>query len=221
VHATLGPAGWRKTLSSYDTPCLVHIWNSYSTPFSFCTPSGTLNPAQACKFSWDARVQLPPAAASDRKSGMKVSQSSNAGERMRVSRTRSTNESVGFEGDGKASVSRYSDAPPMMNRRCKDFPLMLASAIPSTAEARSGRRYVGATSEDELRPCESNCLSLETTQDLQLILFVTAYHYINSIAKRPEFWRNALPCISSHYCRVYTSFWSFCRYSSEVLHFLR
>lgn len=64
----------------------VHIWNSYFTSFSSCSPSGTLNPTHASRASCTALFHL---LSSFTKSGMKTSHSK-PGEMMRVNRMRST-----------------------------------------------------------------------------------------------------------------------------------
>ena len=91
----------------------THIWNSYFTPFSSCSPSATSNPAHS---SNSACVDFRHCVTSEaRKSGMNTSHSLNSGERMRVSKTRSTVGSV--EDIGSARDSAYTLAPPMMNPR--------------------------------------------------------------------------------------------------------
>ena len=95
----------------------VHIWNSYLTPFSSCTPSGTSTPTHSLNSPYDALLQglCPSPNSPCSKSGMNTSQPSNDGDRMRVRRIRSTNEAdVG----GSRRVSLYSDAPPIMNALC-------------------------------------------------------------------------------------------------------
>lgn len=71
--------------------CRVHIWNSYSTPFSVCPPLGTSMPAHTRSSSCDACVHcgLPSGHLNSLNSGKNVSQSSKDGERMRVMRMRS------------------------------------------------------------------------------------------------------------------------------------
>ena len=93
----------------------THIWNSYFTPFSSCSPWGTSNPTHS---SNSACVDLFQCVASEvRKSGMSTSHSLNSGERIRVSKTRST---IGSVADiGRARDSAYMLAPPMMNPRCR------------------------------------------------------------------------------------------------------
>lgn len=93
----------------------VHIWNSYCTPFSSCTPRGTSNPTQFWSSSWVHLDHLAIAASSAfKKSGRNTSHSSNEGDTIRVKMTLSTN--VGEEG-GSSSVSLYSLAPPIMKTR--------------------------------------------------------------------------------------------------------
>ena len=71
-------------------------------------------PVHSFNSSCRARIHsaFPSEFVSERKFGRCTSQSWNAGEEILVRSTRSTNV---FDDEGKASVSAYSDTPPMTN----------------------------------------------------------------------------------------------------------
>jgi hypothetical protein len=91
------------SLINYDSSPRNHIWNSYLTPFSSCSPSGTSKPTHFFKASCDALFHSTPSFLFRKKSSKNTSQSMSV-ERTLVSNTRSTLASVDESGRASDSV---------------------------------------------------------------------------------------------------------------------
>jgi len=160
-------------------------------PFSSCSPSATSKPTHASNASCAALFHPSPTFVVPKKSGMKTSHSSNAGVRMRVSKMRSTNP-TGDDG-GKARLSAYRDAPPIIKPRDTGrgsaFILVIAaSKLPSKRADSLGRfRYSP---------------SVTKMANVHAVACVSTDYDVDAISEGPEFCRDTFPGVSTHDHRV-------------------